>query len=441
MADNNNNDIDIDIETQDDFDQELSAKPSLKEAWESNPVMKIAALVLGGVILIGGYLTFFGGKDEADNGAIVRAAGVNVKAQVGTEEFDETYKGALEAENQKRADEALKTGSSALPTPIGTPSQSGLAIPEAPEGGQVDPLTAWRAEAEKRRSTAERQIMEEEEAPQPEVVPLVQPVRPAPVAAKADPEAAKRLAAQMRVIIAAQAPAESRASTITEVPSAYVEMKAEQAKLEQQAAQMQAAGIDPNNPKGEAKALEKVIVSAGSILYAQLMNQLNSDLPGPVLVNVLSGPFTGGRAIGRLEVRDEYLVLTFNRVIKDGVVYNVNAIAMDEETTLIGHQSDVDHHYFTRVILPAAAEFVKGYAGAVAETGTNTTTTDGGGVATEEPEPDATEELLAGVEEAGDKVSEILDEQSERPITVHVDKGTTMGILFLDSVTTKSAGL
>src|SRR5690606_4524314 len=108
-------------------------------------------------------------------------------------------------------------------------------------------------------------------------------------------------------------------------------------------------------------------------------------------------------ALGQFNRQNEYLTLDFNRIVKDGVSYQISGIAMDEKTTLVGLASEVDNHYFQRIILPAAAKFIEGYAGAVAETGTSTTTTAGGGVVQETPEPDATDELYKGLETSASK--------------------------------------
>lgn len=463
MADFDDNvDIDVDSDVDNNADMidvpdagnggrdDFSARPSLREIWDNNPIMKVAAVVLGGAILVGGYLTIFGGGDGKDNNAIVIAQDTgNVSAVPGTENQDPEYIKAIQQSDQQAAQIAMQTGGSTLPTPIGTATNSALTVPQTPDGGNTDPLTAWRKDAEARRLQMEQQVMTSEEpeetAPAPEVVPMVQPVRPQQVqAARVDPEAPKRLAAQMRVIIAAQAPASSKVTAVTEVPSGYAEMK--KAEAENKALQQQQMVAMQNNggsvtatSTSASGQVDKVIVAAGSIVYGQLMNQLNSDLPGPVLVSLLSGPFAGGRAIGQLELKDEYLILTFTKVIKDGVVYAVQGVALDEKTTLTGHQSDVDHHYFTRVILPAAAEFIKGYAGAAAETATSTTNTAGGATVQDNPKPDANEQFYAGVEEGANQLSDILDEQSDRPITVHLNKGTTLGVLFLDSVTTANA--
>lgn len=310
MANNYDDNVDIDVDSEADTDAEMidvpagsgrddfaAARPSLREVWESNPIMKIAAVVLGGVVLVGGYLTVFGGDDAQDNKAIVMANDTSaVSAVPGTENADPEYRRALEEQNRADAERAMQTGDSSLPTPIGTASNSALTVPSAPEAASADPLTAWRKEAESRRLAMEQQVMADEEpeetAPAPEVVPMVQPVRPQAQAARVDPEAPKRLAAQMRVIMAAQAPANSRVAPITPVASAYSEMKkaeAENARLQATQVGMQQNagmnGVSAANPSGMNTQVDKVIVSAGSIVYGQLMNQLNSDLPGPVLVS------------------------------------------------------------------------------------------------------------------------------------------------------------
>ena len=191
-------------------------------------------------------------------------------------------------------------------------------------------------------------------------------------------------------------------------------------------------------PDGSSVAEEdaNVIVPAGTVTYAQLLTELNSDIKGPALAHVLSGPFAGGRALGSFTLQDEYLVITFERVVKDGQSYAIEAIALDQDTTLAGMQSDVDRHYFSRVILPAAAKFVEGMAGAYAETQTSTTS-NGDTIVQDEEELSTEEEIASGVEEAATKVSEILDENADKPVTVVVKKGTTMGILFVEPVTDK----
>jgi type IV secretory pathway VirB10-like protein len=427
-----------------DQDQQ-PASASLKEAWEGNPLLKIAAVVIGLGVLAGGYTVFFGNKDNTEITSSV--GGVNnegTKAVAGQTEVDAEYRKALEESNKQRADEAIKTNTSAMPTPIATEKSDNIELPPVQDQDQEDPLREWRSRNEARRQLEQPEDGLEDQlaAGQPDVVPLVQPVRPQ-VQAAVNPEMAKALSEQMRVIVSAQAPQSSNNIGITPIKSDYVKMQSDLAAKQAAAASGTGQAAGPNGevitPEAEKAAKPKIIVAAGTIAYAQLLNELNSDIKGPVLAQILSGPFEGGRAIGSFEVRDEYLVLSFKRIVKQGVSYSVDGVALNEDTTLAAHQSDVDYHYFSRIVLPAASKFIEGYAAANAETGTTSTTTAGGGVVQDKPEPDTNEEFKKGLEEGAKKVSEILDKDSDRPITVKVSRGTTMGILFMEQVTTSSA--
>ncbi|HRW99848.1 MAG TPA: hypothetical protein P5280_10175, partial [Cyclobacteriaceae bacterium] len=74
------------------------------------------------------------------------------------------------------------------------------------------------------------------------------------------------------------------------------------------------------------------------------------------------------------------------------------------------------------------------------QTATVTVVTDGGTVVDSETEPDNTEEVALGLEEAGSKLSEIIDEMAEETkVLVRIAAGTPVGILFLEPVTTDEA--
>lgn len=434
----NNDDMnDIDIDNDGDFENEAPPKASLKDTWEGNPALKIAAVVLAGAVLVGAYTMFFGGEDSAVE-TRVQGPNVNVEAKAGEKTEDAEYQKQLELQNKAALQQATQTGGSHIDMLQGEVASSGIQLPETGTEQQASPLDEWRKRAETRRFEMEKDVMEEEETPQAEVIPVVAPVRPQPTM-KADPAAAQRLAEQMRVIITAQAPPDMKGSVITPVNSEYVTMLEEEKKLEQEAQKASNNKTGSSGSSASGKDRPKVIVPAGSIIYAQLLNELNSDVEGPALAQILSGPFRGGRALGKFERKEEYLTLSFERFVKQGVVYSVDGIALDETTTLPAHQTDVDHHYWSRIILPAAAAFIQGYASAVAETGTSTTTTAGGGVATEEPEPDEKEELMKGVENAASTIGSVFQENASKEVTVIVAKGTTMGILLMDSVTTEDA--
>src|SRR5690606_9021030 len=114
-----------------------------------------------------------------------------------------------------------------------------------------------------------------------------------------------------------QLPAPARMLTATSVSSEYVKMR-KQAQESGGRANVSGGGIYGADSEVDL-AKQEVIIPAGNIAYGQLLNALNSDIPGPVLVHVLSGPFSGGRALGQFQVSQDYLVLTFKAIVKDGV--------------------------------------------------------------------------------------------------------------------------
>lgn len=456
---NNENDIDIDNQD-DDFEQDAGPKASFKESWDNNPLMKIGAVVLGAAVLFGAYM-IFGPKEEGPQGkANTTISGTDqVKTAPGTvDNVDQDMRDRITQMNEAELQKSAKGGQSFIPVAIDSAISDNISIPAQPRHTEEDPLEAWR-QAARDRAKLDMSAAPDQDAPnekEPEVVPMPTPVRPQQAAMKMDPNVAKSLSDQMRVIISAQAPVASKAKMVTREPSAYDVHKSEQEKLMAGGAigmpMADAAGMAgatgaagmAGGAMNVSKAEEpktRVIVPAGSIAYAQLLNELNSDIPGPVLAHVLSGPFAGGRALGKFKVEQEYLVLDFTVIVKDAVGYTIDGIALDEKTTLAGHVTDIDRHYFRRVILPAAAKFLEGYTSAAAKTVTSVTTTAGGGVIQQEEELDTKKELMKGAEEAAGEISSVLTEQAKRPITVKLAKGTTFGILMLSTVTTDEVGM
>lgn len=439
-----NNMDDFDFESDDGLsasEENAQRKAGLKQAWDSNPMLKIGAVVAGVAIAFVAYTTLTADNNKAEV-VSVSATGAEVGKAPATGELDPEYQEALRQNNEQNAERAANTTTgSAIPTPISPmreilPGQTEDRTAVRPTNNE---LADWRLAAEARRRLLEQVPEEEEVTAQADVVPLVQPVRPQAVVT-VDPNLAKAMTEQMRTIISVQAPTPSMVEQVTQVTSPYSRVRELQeiAFEEQRKAAVSSAsgastdGLLPGSSNNKKNA--KVISPAGTVIYAQLMNDLNSDIPGPVLAGIASGPFSGGRAIGEFAVEDEYLVLSFSRIVKDGVSYGMDGVALDPDTTLAGVQTDVDRHYMTRIILPAAAEFVTGFAKAVTQTTETVVTTDGGGAVSSQSDLNTTQEVMRGVEEGADKVSDILDENSKRPITVKVARGTPLGILLIEPI-------
>ena len=444
MSNSDNMDLDLEDEFAEDAGVE---KTSFKEMWENNPFLKIGAFALGAIVLGMVYMFVIVDRDKTADGddSIIRMA-PGAAGTVG-EEVTEAYREAVEEENVRRAEVARRIGDSAMPTPIGQPQgQLEVGRVDDDDMSQIDPLQEWRRSAEARRFEISfgddpRDLAP---APMPEITPMVEPIRPQTEVVM-DPEMVSRLSEQMRMIIASKAPESASFQRFINIPSEYSELreKREKQKAEEEAMIRNLGGATSAAGSGVAAQGGRddfyyddediVLVSGGQVVYAQLLNELNSDIPTPVLAHILSGPLRGGRAIGAFTVADEYLVITFDRVIKDTISYPIDAIALDPDTTLGGMASSVDHHYFRRIILPAASRFISGYSEGVTQT-QQTVVSDGGTAVASQDELDTKQEIFMGVKEAADGLTQIIDQNAMRPITVKLSRGTPMGLLFMENV-------
>lgn len=449
-------------------DTPASAGNVLQAAWENGPMLKIAAALVGVGVLYGAYSMIFTEEIIVENKSMVSADNLSeAKVVPGQEATDKLYSEAVAEKNKEDLERAIKTGESAIPVPVATTKSEGIEMPDA-EKSSEDPLAEWR----QNRMAAQQQEVKEPEATispvevaAPEtVIPLVTPPPPQQLGTNpampqaqiqgqgTNVEAIRALSEQMRTIVAAQAPADHAAKDVTKVLSPYVEAQ-EAKKAAQAQTGMSSAGVtataadslagDVTGDQSASAAPEeaargKVIMSAGKVVYAQMINELNSDIAGPALAQIMSGPFAGGRAVGSFSVRGDYLTVTFDKIVKDDVIYKINGIAVDQKTTLTGMQTSIDRHYFSRVILPAATQFLQGYAQALSQTGQQTTVTAGGGAVQDNPAPSPEQSIYQGLAGAATSAGQVFMQDSQRPFTIVLARGTTLGILLLDSVTTTS---
>jgi intracellular multiplication protein IcmE len=408
MSDNSDDMMDdlegIDGDTLDDFDD----VDDFGEGGDGdNPLMKIAMIGAAFVAIVGGIM-LFGGDKQAPLQSSVKSR--DFTEAPGLSDVTEDYAERVAEQNEKVVEKAIQEGTSAMPRPISTPSTT-LSLAED-DSIEEDPLDRWR------RIQEERQRQELESLPQQ---------KKTSASGEVIENLAKAMSSQMASVIQYVQPGEMTVENVAdnEDLEAYFEELAEEA--------------EEANGEGEGgvdNTILNVLIPAGKIEYAQLLTEANSDAPGPVLAHLVSGPLQGSRLIGDFSVEnDEYLVLTFDTIVIDGISYDTEAVALDPDTANPGMVSEVDHRYFKRIFLPAAAAFITGYAEAVAETGQETTAV-GDNTATQTiPEPDATEELFSGIEEAANIIGEFMEEEADNTeVLVKVNQGTPMGVLFTQPV-------
>lgn len=380
----------------------------------SNPMVKVGIVIAAVATIIGG-IVLFSGEKETKVSSQVRAAR-DVVGNTGMEQVTPEMERAITEVNEQVAEDAARQGNSAMPVPINAPDEK-LEVPNLGAGAEEDPLERWRKIQEERQK---REALQQRPTG-PQVDPNAQVID----------KLAKSMATQMQTILDAQVHEPPEFEVVTSRDWLEKEAEKKKQKMKEEAAEKQAAtGVQP-----EIINLD-IIQPAGTIEYAQLITEANSDVPGPVLAQIMSGPLAGSRILGEFKVVDDYLVLTFGTVVIDGVSNDSDIIALDPSTANVGLATEIDRRFFARVILPAAAAFVEGMGEAIAESGSTSVSVSGDTVVQTEEELDTRQEIFKGVEEGAGKISEIMDRESGKvKILVKVEAGTAVGILFLKPVT------
>jgi len=204
------------------------------------------------------------------------------------------------------------------------------------------------------------------------------------------------------------------------------------------------ASGNPINPTGNGQNTDaaaqaalnqtKILVPAGTVNYGQLLTEANSDVPGPILAQIVSGPLAGARAVGHFDVKNDYLVLEFDIADLKKKDYRISAIALDPDTTLGGMATEVDERYFTRVILPAAAAFLQGLGQEIGQPQSTVTSTGTTTIVTQSSQG-IREGIYEGLGAAADTAGQFFRDQANRtqPL-VWIAAGTPIGIFFTRSV-------
>ncbi len=405
----------------DGFDDLDSNRSTLGDLWRNNAFVKIGVIFFGLALLIAIFM-IFGGEKEKVNPSAMRKGSDVTEAPGGSEEMSDAIIKATEDDNTRKLEQALRQNDSFVPIPTNSTKGQIPFKPAKPDG--EDPLERWRRLQEEKVDRAA--VKKKDEPVEPEVdtrTPAIQALSEA-------------MSQQMESILSNQKINGAQVTSIADLEYLEGLQKKEDDRLAAELKKRNDAIASSNN-ENEIDS-DAILLPAGTIEYAQLITEANTDVPGPILAQVLTGPFKGARLIGSFEETYDYLTLNFNTIVLDGVDYSANGVAIDPDTSLPGVVTDIDRRYFTRVVLPVAAEFVSGFATAISESGQTTVVISGDGGITETTSNsnDNDQEVASGVATAGKELSSIIQEiKDNNPQLLRVRAGTPIGILFVEAVT------
>jgi intracellular multiplication protein IcmE len=397
-------------------------RANLAGAWRSQPLFKLFVLmvVVGAIVAV--VVSLFSGTPGKSSVDLLKPPDLH-EAPGG--KATPYLKEQTEMANNQRTQEALQSGGSALPTPIGPGTDTGELSPALQK---EDPLNELRAEVE----NMNKQL---QEAKQAQAMPPSAP----PPAEPFDDTLAQAMQRQMSAMLESWAPKGNRWVPVYDMDTLMRERQEEKDKANQAANAGGASGAAGSNT---AAATYKTIVPAGTVSYAQMLTEANSDVPGPILAQIVSGPLKGARVVGQFQVANsysDYLILTFKLADLKGTDYRINALALDPDTTLGGMATEVDQRYMMRLVLPAAAGFLQGFASALGQ-GNSSITTNGTTTIIQQSSKSVQQGEYNGLSNAAQSAAEFFQNQANntKPL-IRVAAGTPMGLFFIDTVTDQPA--
>ena len=169
-------------------------------------------------------------------------------------------------------------------------------------------------------------------------------------------------------------------------------------------------------------------IAAGTGLYARTMYAVDSDYPGPVLLEILEPPLAGAVASGAFTLIGERLVLRLSRLEYRGRSFTVDAWAAGLDCACYGVDGEVDSHWFERVLLPASVRFAEGFLTALSRP--SETVTIGGEVRYERREAATRDAVHAGLATAARTAGDVLLENAPDGPTVRIARDTELVVVF-----------
>lgn len=194
-------------------------------------------------------------------------------------------------------------------------------------------------------------------------------------------------------------------------------------------------GGNPNNNESEYGTTNQQDVvftpfEVGEVLYAMNTVSINSDVPGPAMIELVTGRLKGGKFIGNFVRHNKHLLLKFSVFSYEGKTYPVEALAVDPATSGVAMRSDFDSHYVERWGGLVAASFLEGFAEAVSGSGLSTEST-AVGVIVDHPVYSTADQMWIAAGKVGENLAEPMLQNFYRPPTVYLEPGTEIGILIV----------
>lgn len=192
-----------------------------------------------------------------------------------------------------------------------------------------------------------------------------------------------------------------------------------------------------NNTKSstpETKVKPTPLIKAGAFVYAKTTLPIDSDAPGPVRIELLTGNAKNTIGFGSFKLIESGsgIALTLNNLLYNDTVIPVKAWALSLTDELPVFDDDVDHHYIYRYGGLLGGLFMSGFLSSLSDattvTSDQTTTTVTSAISS------TGDRMIYSLATAADGFLPIFYDMANRPVQVKIPKGQEMYLLFENAV-------
>ena len=191
--------------------------------------------------------------------------------------------------------------------------------------------------------------------------------------------------------------------------------------------------IDQNGGKDNEGSIKRI--SAGSIFYAEVIAEVTSDFPGPILVEITHGSYKGWRLVGQFNTSPggQGVLVSFNKLVDlAGREFTASALAIDgiEGQSLIA--SKVEPRLLQRYGPVFATSFISGLAESLAQPRSTIGVIGNSQVLVAEPST-LEQAGYAGLKNSFSAISSDITNHIPRGPLITIQSGHPVGILFTGS--------
>ncbi|WP_338745319.1 DotG/IcmE/VirB10 family protein [Pseudomonas putida] len=195
---------------------------------------------------------------------------------------------------------------------------------------------------------------------------------------------------------------------------------------------------DPNAIEAVGDTDRALLIKTGTIMYATLDAEVNTDDGGDVLATIRGGKWNGAKLIGKIEQAPDNIRVKFTilapPVNDPRPTMRISAVALREDDAKQGIAETKDHHTMERYFALGAASLLSGYGRAYQQTAGTTVISPSGVVAQTTTEPSTKQVIGSSVGEMGTAIAGEVRRGFNRPATYATPANKGFGLFFLQDV-------